>query len=91
MKEPSTSAVGLAFCSTVARSAVGGALGGSIAAVLVIGFTEVLKMMLGVVSRQNIWVLILVPLLGLGLSVLVLYGFGLSDEERSGRPKRAAV
>jgi hypothetical protein len=47
--------------------------GGSIAGLLVAGFTEMLKAMLAVVSRQNVWVLILVPLLGLALSVLVLY------------------
>ena len=34
--------------------------------------------MLAVVSSQDTWALIVVPLLGLGLSVLVLYGFGLS-------------
>src|SRR6185312_10336581 len=32
------------------------------------------------------WVLIVVPLLGLGLSVLVLYGFGLSEGSAEGRP-----
>src|SRR5437899_12940502 len=79
MKELSAFAVGSALPSTVARSAVGGVLGGSIAAALVIGFTEVLKIMLAVVSRQDTWVLILVPLLGLAVSVLVLYGFGLSS------------
>lgn len=72
------SALGSPLVSNVANSAFGGLLGGLVAATLVIGFTEVLKLMLGVVSRQNTWVLILAPLLGLALSVLVLYGFGLS-------------
>jgi len=36
--------------------------------------------MLAVVSSQATWVLILMPLLGLALSVLLLYGFGLSSE-----------
>jgi H+/Cl- antiporter ClcA len=64
--------------------------GGSIAALLVIGFTEMLKAMLAVVSRQHVWALILVPLLGLALSVLVLYRLGLSSEEQgSRRPKLA--
>src|SRR5215470_12871652 len=73
-----------ALLSAIATSALGGVLGGSLAAALVIGFTEVLKGMLAVVSRQHTWVIILVPLVGLGLSVLVLYGFGLSGETKSG-------
>jgi len=56
---------------------------------LVVGFTEILKAMLAVVSRQNIWVLILAPLLGLALSVLVLYRLGLSEEQGM-RPSWAA-
>ena len=79
MKEHPASAAVPTLLSTVSTSAIGGLLGGSVAAALVIGFTEVLKLMLGVVSRQATWVLVLVPLLGLALSVLVLYGFGLSS------------
>src|SRR5215467_14062474 len=78
--------------STVATSALGGVLGGSAAAVLVVGVTEMIKAMLTVVSRQDTWVLILAPLLGLGLSVLLLYGFGLSSETHtSEQPRWAAV
>lgn len=61
-----------------ASSALGGLLGGLAGAALVIGVTEVLKEILAVVSSQNAGVLIVVPLLGLALSVLVLYGCGLS-------------
>jgi chloride channel protein, CIC family len=64
--------------STVAISALAGVLGGSVAALLVVAFTEVLKAMLAVISSQDTWVLILVPLLGLTLSVLVLYRLGLT-------------
>lgn len=72
--------------STIATSALGGFIGGLLAAALVIGFTEILKGILAVVSRQQTWVLIVVPLIGLALSVLVLYGFGLSSEtENLGR------
>ena len=92
MKEQPAPRLRRAMSSTVAISALGGLLGGSVAAALVIGFTEVLKIMLGVVSRQSTWVLILTPLLGLALSVLVLYGFGLSDgTESSKRPRRGGV
>jgi chloride channel protein, CIC family len=64
--------------SLVATSGLGGLLGGLVGAALVIGVTEVLKWMLAVVSSLNAWALIVVPLLGLALSVLVLYGFGLT-------------
>jgi len=81
-----------ASLATIANSVLGGVLGGSAAAVLVVGVTECLKAMLGVVARQDTWVLILAPLLGLTLSVLVLYGFGLSSDTRdSHRPRWAAA
>jgi chloride channel protein, CIC family len=83
MKELPASAVRSAWPSTIATPALGGFLGGSFAAALVIGFTEILKGMLAVVSRQHILVLILVPIIGLALSVLVLYGFGMSSESPS--------
>jgi H+/Cl- antiporter ClcA len=60
-------------------------------ALLVIGVTQVLKGMLGIVSGQAPWALIVVPQIGLGLSVLVLYGFGLSADAKtsSGRADEA--
>ena len=64
MKQLSVSASGSTLLSTILNAAVGGVLGGSAGAALVIGFTEVLKLMLGVISRQGTWVLIVVPLLG---------------------------
>lgn len=90
MKELPESAPRSALAAAIAIGALGGALGGTLAAALVIGFTEILKAMLAVVSRQHTSVLILVPLLGLALSVLVLYGFGLSGEaESAGRGRWA--
>ena len=83
MKELPASTTRPALPATIATAALGGVLGGSLAAALVIGFTEVLKLMLAVVSRQHTWVIVLVPLVGLALSVLVLYGFGLSSETES--------
>ena len=92
MSKLQASAVGSSLASTVATSALGAVLGGSAASVLVVGVTEMIKVMLAVVSRQDTWVLILVPLLGLSLSVLVLYGFGLSSETQSSqRPRWAAA
>jgi H+/Cl- antiporter ClcA len=90
MRDVNASASGSPLPSTIAVSTLGGILGGSIAALLVVGFTELLKAMLAVVSRQTIWVIIFAPLLGLALSVLVLYRFGLSEEQSSQRPRWAA-
>ena len=90
MRDVTASSEGSPLPSTVAVSTLGAVFGGSIAALLVVGFTELLKAMLAVVSRQNVWVLILAPLLGLALSVLVLYRLGLSSEEQGSRhPKWA--
>jgi chloride channel protein, CIC family len=75
--------------SKVTTSTLGALLGGSAGAALVTGVTEVLKGMLAVVSSQDTWVLIVVPLLGLGLSVLVLYGFGLSGATQTPAPRGA--
>lgn len=90
MRDVTTSAVSSPLPSTIAVSTLGGVLGGAIAALLVVGFTELLKAILAVVSRQNIWVLILVPLLGLALSVLVLYRLGLNEEQSAQRQRWAA-
>src|SRR5689334_19530223 len=81
---------GSLLSSTIALSVLGAAVGGTIAALLVVGFTEMLKAVLGVISRQNNWVVIVVPLIGLALSVLVLYGLGLSEGQSSQRPRWAA-
>jgi H+/Cl- antiporter ClcA len=83
MKELPASATRSALPSTIAISALGGVVGGLLGAAVVIGFTEILKGILAVVSEQQIWVLVLAPLVGLALSVLVLYGFGLSSETES--------
>src|SRR5262249_3424148 len=91
MKELSASASRSRLFSTIANSVAGGVLGGSVAALLVIGFTEVLKLMLGVVSKQGTWVLVIVPLIGLALSVLVLYGFGSSAATQTLERKRAGL
>ena len=85
MRELSPSVPGLRLPSIVATSALGGVLGGLVAAALDVAVTEALKKILAIVSSQNTWVLIVMPLLGLALSVLVLYGFGLSSETQGSR------
>ena len=87
MKELQPSAARSTLPSIIASSTLGGGLGGLLGSGVVIGFTEILKGMLAIVSGQRTWVLVLVPLIGLALSVLVLYGFGLSGEtEKFERP-----
>lgn len=92
MRDPSASAIDSGLISTVALSAVAGIIGGAGSAALVVAAMELLKLMLGVVSSQPTWVLIVAPLVGLSLSVLVLYGFGLSTELQSpDHPRWAAA
>src|SRR5215469_7141953 len=80
MRELPPSVAGSRLPSIVATSALGGVLGGLFAAALDLGVMSMLKKVLAVVSSQATWVLILMPLLGLALAVLLLYGFGLSSE-----------
>lgn len=81
---------GSSLPSTIAVSILGATVGGAIAALIVVGFIETLKAMLTFVSGQNKWIIILAPLIGLALSVLVLYGFGLSEGQSSQRRRRAS-
>jgi H+/Cl- antiporter ClcA len=55
---------------------VGGLLGGLVGGAVVVGVTLMLKAMLDFFSGQAPWMLIVVPLVGLALSVLVLQGLG---------------
>ncbi len=82
MSEPASPAADTRL-PRAATAALGGLLGALAGATVVIGFTEVLKALLAIVSSQDTWVLIVVPLLGLALSVLVLYGFGLKGPPRT--------
>jgi CIC family chloride channel protein len=74
--------------SKVPISLLGGLLGGVAGTAFVVAFTEALKVMLAVVSRQATWVLIVAPPVGLALSVLVLYGLGLTSETQAQAPAR---
>jgi len=75
----------------VATSALGGLLGGLAGGALVIAFTQVIKATLEVVSSHGTWALIVVPLLGLALSMLVLYGFGVSGEAETPAPQATSL
>lgn len=56
--------------------ALGGLLGGLVGGASAVLVTELIKRILAVVTRQETWVLVGVPLVGLALSVLVLHGLG---------------
>jgi H+/Cl- antiporter ClcA len=76
--------------SSVAKYALGGLLGGLAGGAFVVVVTLALKAMMDFVSSQTTWVVIVVPLIGLALTVLVLHVFGKSETARD-RPRRARV
>ena len=61
---------------SIATSGLGGLLGGMAGAATAVLVTELIKRILAVVSSQDIWGLIVVPLVGLAIAVLVLQGYG---------------
>ena len=61
---------------SIATSVLGGLLGGMAGAATAVLVTELIKRILAVVSSQDIWGLIVVPLVGLAIAVLVLQGYG---------------
>ncbi|MEO5745828.1 MAG: chloride channel protein [Terracoccus sp.] len=65
--------------NAVARYAVGALLGGTLGAVLIAGVTTLIKEMLAVVSRQDTWVIITLPVLALGAATFVLHVIGSGD------------
>src|SRR5215471_20171827 len=62
--------------ASVATYALGSVLGGLGGGAFVVVVTLALKAMMDFVSSQVTWVLIVVPLIGLALTVLVLHVFG---------------
>ena len=83
MRDRLAQAISSSSPSTVTLSAVAAVIGGAAAAALVVSTMQLLKVILAAVSRQPIGILIVAPLIGLALSVLVLYGFGLSTDTQS--------
>ena len=72
--------------STVATYALGGLLGGLAGGAFVVVVTLVLKAGMDFVSNQVTWVLIVVPLIGLALTVLVLQVYGQSEAAQTDGP-----
>ena len=86
MREQTDSAGGSRWKS-VATHGLGGLFGGLVGGFVVVGVTLALKAGLELVSGQATWVLIVVPLLGLGLAVLVLQGIGVSEAAPGETPR----
>jgi chloride channel protein, CIC family len=75
---------------SVATYALGGLLGGLAGGAFVVVVTLALKAMMDFVSSQTTWVLIVVPLIGLILTVLVLQVCGKTETARK-RARRAYI
>jgi H+/Cl- antiporter ClcA len=70
----------------VGTYALGGLLGGFAGGAFVVVVTLALKSMMDFVSSRDTWLLIIVPLVGLALTVLVLQVFGKKEGEPAYRP-----
>jgi chloride channel protein, CIC family len=73
--------------SRAAPYAVGGLVGGLAGGAFVVVVTLALKAMMDFVSSQVTWVLIVVPLIGLALTVVVLQVFGQSEAAEAQGPE----
>lgn len=70
-----TTADGPSRASLVGIYAAGGVLGGLAGATAAVLVTQAIKAILAVVTRQDTWVLLVVPLAGLALAVVILNGY----------------
>lgn len=72
--------------------AVGGVAGGLLGALFAAGTTQIIKSILAVVTRQDRWVLIVLPLVGVTVAVLLLqfvgHGEGVQRVDDSEAPRR---
>ncbi len=76
--------------SRIGTACLGALLGGLVGGFLVVGFTSVLKAGIDFASVQDTWYVLVVPVLGLALSVWVLHGYGLDAEPAAdGLPKNS--
>jgi chloride channel protein, CIC family len=60
----------------VAYAAAGGVVGGLVGATFAVLVTDLIKRCLGVVSRQELWVLVAAPIVGIAVAVVVLHRVG---------------
>ena len=75
----------------VGRYAVGAVLGGTLGAAVVVAITTAIKEMLAVVSRQDTWVIITLPVVAVAVATLVLHVIGRGEAvQRRADPVRAS-
>ncbi len=68
--------------------ALGALFGGALGAVFVIGVTTLIKEMLAVVSRQETWVIIALPVVAVAAATAVLHGIGRGEAVQRLSPTR---
>ena len=73
--------------STLGWSVAGGILGGLLGGAGVVALTQALKLTLAAISSNAPWALIVAPLVGLSISVLLLYVIGQSDNSPKDFPR----
>ncbi len=81
----SSSANAGARLSRLGIAGLGALLGGVVGGFLVVGVTLALKAGMDFVARQDTWVIIVAPLVGLSVAVFVLHGLGTSAASPSGQ------
>jgi H+/Cl- antiporter ClcA len=74
----------------VGTYALGGLLGGLVGGLFVVGVTVGLKALMDLVSSQDVAWMLLVPLIGLALTVLVLQVFGRREGQAARAPRASA-
>src|SRR5216110_2966924 len=70
--------------SRIGTAILGALMGGLIGGALVVAVTLVLKAGIDFGARQDVWYVLLVPVLGLAIATLALHGFGRGATD--GRP-----
>lgn len=64
------------------RGLIGGLVGGLVGASFAAAVTQVIKSLLAVVSRQDVWVLVVLPLAGIALAAALLHLVGHGEAEQ---------
>jgi H+/Cl- antiporter ClcA len=72
--------------SSLGTAALGALVGGLAGGFLVVGVTLVLKTGIDFASRQPLWYVLIVPVVGLTIAVLVLQGFGITAAPEQDMP-----
>ena len=88
VKETASASTGSRW-SSISTGVLGALLGGLVGGFFVVGLTLVQKAGIDFASGQDLWYVVVVPVLGLALAVLVLQGLG-KDEDAGGQVRARA-